>query len=158
MKRSTSVIAVLAAAVWSVAVGAQSSGTMARGDKMDKMEMKDTSYTGCIEAGSATDVFTLTHLAAADRVGKDMLKKDAMKNDTMAKERMNHESMAPTALTLTGSSVDLRKHVGHKVTVTGSLAHDRMDAMATGTMDKALATFTVKSLKMVAATCAPDGR
>jgi hypothetical protein len=74
--------------VWSVAVGAQSSGTMARGDKMDKMEMKDTSYTGCIEAGSATDVFTLTHLAAADRVGKDMLKKDAMKNDTMAKERM----------------------------------------------------------------------
>jgi hypothetical protein len=80
----------------------------------------------------------MTHLPAADQMGKDMMKRDAMKNDTMGKDRMSHVSMAPMALTLTGSSVDLRKQVGHKVTLTGSLAHDKMDAMEKGTMDKAI--------------------
>jgi len=115
---------------------------------MDKMEMMDANYTGCVEAGSAAGTFMLTHVATADHMGKDMMKKDAM-----AKDDMSHASMAPATLTLTGSSVDLRKHIGHKVTVTGSLAHDKMDAMQKGTMDKATSAFTVKSLKMVAATC-----
>jgi hypothetical protein len=158
MKWSMLGVAILVAAVWSGAVGAQSGGTMAKGDKMDKMQMMDTNYTGCIEAGSAAGTFALTHLVAADHMGKDMMKEDVMKNDTMAKDTkamgsMSQSAMAPTTLTLTGSSVDLRKHVGHKVTVTGSLAHDKMDAMEKGTMDKATSTFTVKSLKMVAATC-----
>jgi hypothetical protein len=153
MKWSMSSAAILVAVRWSVTGNAQSGGTMARGDKMDSMAMKDTSYIGCIEVGTAADTLMLTHLAAADRMGEDMMKKDAMKNDTMAKGSMSHDSMAPTALTLASLSVDLRKHVGHKVTVTGSLAHDNMHAMEKGTMDKATSTFTVKSLTMVAATC-----
>ena len=168
MKWSMSSVAILVAAVSSVALGAQSEGTMAKGGKMDKMEMMDANYTGCIEAGSAAGTFMLTHVATADHMGKDMMKKDAMEKDTMttntmtkntmtkdamAKDRMSHESMAPTTLTLTGSSVDLSKHLGHKVSLTGSLAHEKMDAMEKGTMGKSTPTFTVKSLKMVAATC-----
>jgi len=148
-------VAILVAAVSSVAVGAQSGGTMANGDKMDKMEMMDASYTGCIEAGSAAGTFMLTHVATAAQMGKDMMKKDALAKDAMAKDAMSHESMAPTTLTLTGSapSVDLSKHLGHKVSLTGSLAHEKMDAMEKGTMGKSTSTFTVKSLKMIAATC-----
>ncbi len=160
MKWSTSIVAILVA-VSSMTVGAQSGGTMAKGDKMDKMEMMDANYTGCIEAGRAAGTFMLTHVATADHVGKDMMKKDAMAHDTkvtmtkdaMAKDGMSHGAMAPTSLTLTGSSVDLRKHVGHKVSLTGSLPHEKMDAMEKGTMGKSTSPFTVKSLKMIAATC-----
>jgi len=150
MKRSMSSVAILVVAVWSVALGAQSGGAMAKGDKMETM---DTNYTGCIEAGSAAGAFMLTHLATADHMGKDVMKKDAMKKDTMAEDSMSKDSMAPTTLTLAGSSVDLSKHVGHKVSVTGSPAHEKMDTMEKGTMGKATPTFTVKSLTMVAATC-----
>jgi hypothetical protein len=148
MKWSMSSVAILVAAVSSVAVGAQSGGTMAKGDKLDRMEMMDANYTGCIEAGSAAGTFMLTHVATADHIGKDIMTKDAM-----AKDRMSHESMAPTTLTLTGSSVDLSKHLGHKVSITGSLAHEKMEAVEKGTMGKSTPPFTVKSLKMVAATC-----
>ena len=126
MKWRMSSVAILVAAVSSVAVGAQSGGTMAKGDKMDKMEMMDANYTGCLEAGSAAGTFMLTHVATADHMGKDMMKKgaaakdtmakDTMAKDAMAKDGMSHESMAPTTLTLTGSSVDLSKHLGHSVT------------------------------------------
>jgi len=60
MKWMMSSVAMLVAVVLPAAVGAQS-GTMAKGDKMDKMEMKDATYTGCIAAGTAAGTFTLTH-------------------------------------------------------------------------------------------------
>jgi hypothetical protein len=140
-------VAVLVAAVLSVGAAAQASGTMAKGDTMDKMKMKDATYTGCIEAGTAAGTFMLTHVAA------DVMGKDAMKKDTMSKE-----AMAPTALTLSSSSVDLSKHLGNKVSITGSAAHGKMDAMGKDTMAKDammkdVSAFTVKSLKMVAASC-----
>ena len=118
----------------SVAVSAQSGGTMAKGEKMGKMAMKDATHTGCVEAGSAPGTFTLTHLAADDHMGKNAMKKDTM----MSKQSMT--GMAPTTLSLTSSSVDLSKHVGHRVSVTGS-------------HDEATSPFAVKSLKMVAASC-----
>jgi hypothetical protein len=37
---------------------------------------------------------------------------------------------------LTSSSVTLSKHLGHKVTVTGSPAQGQMDAMGTGVLGK----------------------
>jgi pentapeptide MXKDX repeat protein len=153
MKWSMSSVAILVVAVWSGAVGAQSAATMAKGDKMDKMETMDTNYTGCVEAGSVAGTFMLTHLAADDHMAKDTMKKDAMKKDTMAKDGMSKDAMAPATLTLAGSSVDLNKHLGHRVSVTGSLAHEKMDAMGKGTMGKATSAFTVKSLKMIAASC-----
>src|SRR5262249_41677437 len=136
MKSSMTAVAVLAAAVWSVAAGAQSGGTMPKADKMDTIQMMETSYTGCIEAGSAADTFTLTHPVAAGRMSSESMKADS-----------------PAALILSGSPVDLRKHVGHKVTVSGSLAHEKKNAMGEGRMDAAAPTFTVKSLKMIAASC-----
>ena len=132
MKWMMSSVAVVVAMVLSVAVAAQSGGTMAKGDKM---ATKDATHTGCIEAGSAPGTFTLTHLSADDHMAKD-----AMKKDTMTKESMSKGAMATPTLNLTSTSVDLSKHLGHKVSVTGS-------------HDKATSPFTVKSLKMVAASC-----
>jgi pentapeptide MXKDX repeat protein len=148
-------VAVLVAAVLSVVAGAQSSGTTGKGDKMDKMdkmEMKDTTYTGCVEAGSAPGTFALTHLGADDHTGKDAMKKETMGKDTMAKDGMSKDAMAPTTLSLTGSTVDLSKHLGHRVSVTGSAAHGKVDAMG-DRMGKGAPAFTVKSVKMVAASC-----
>jgi pentapeptide MXKDX repeat protein len=158
MKRIMSSVTVLVAAVLSVGVAAQSNGTMGKGDKMNEMAMKDATYTGCVEAGSEPGSFTLTHLAAEDHMGNDAMKKDAMgkdamKKDTMAKDSMSKDAMAPMVLSVTGSSVDLGKHLGHKVSVTGSPAHAKMDAMGKDTMAKSAAAFTVKSLRMVAASC-----
>src|SRR5260221_5015852 len=154
-------VALLVAAVLPVAVSAQA-GTMAKGDKMDKMEMKDATYTGCIAAGTTAGPFMLTHVAD-DHMGKDAMKKDAMKddamkNDAMKKDTMAKDTMAGTTMALTSASVDLGKHLGHKVSVTGTAAHGKMDAMGKDTMAKdAIAkdgpAFTVKSLKMVAASC-----
>jgi pentapeptide MXKDX repeat protein len=158
MKRIISSVAVLVAAVLSVGVAAQSNGTMGKGDKMNEMEMKDATYTGCVEAGSEPGSFTLTHLAAEDHMGnaamkKDAMGKDTMKKDTMVKDSMSNDAMAPMALSVTGSSVDLGQHLGHTVSVTGSPAHGKMDAMGKDTMGKGASAFTVKSLKMVAASC-----
>jgi hypothetical protein len=148
MKWIMSSVAVLVAAVLSVAAAAQSSGTMGKGDRMNKMEMKDMTYTVCVEAGSEPGRFTLTHLAAEDH-----MRKDAMKKDTMAKDSMSKDAMAPMVLSVTESSVDLGQHLGHTVSVTGSPAHGKMDAMGKDTMAKGASAFTVKSLKMVAASC-----
>ena len=151
-------VGVLVATVLSGSVAAQSSSTAANGGKMDKMAMKDTTYTGCVEAGSAPTSFMLTHLAADDHMGKDAMKKDAMKKDTMAKDAMSKDTMAPTTWSLASSSVDLSKHVGHKVTVTGSPAQSKMDAMGKDAMGKdamgkSAPVFHVTALKMVAASC-----
>jgi pentapeptide MXKDX repeat protein len=111
-----------------------------------------------VEAGSEPGSFTLTHLAAEDHMGnaamkKDAMGKDTMKKDTMVKDNMSNHAMAPMALSVTGSSVDLGQHLGHTVSVTGSPAHGKMDAMGKDTMGKGASAFTVKSLKMVAASC-----
>ena len=143
----------LIAAMLSVTVAAQSGGTSANGGKMDKMAMKDTTYTGCVEASSEPTSFILTHLAADDHMGKDAMKKDAMKKDTMAKDAMSKDTMAPTTWSLASSSVDLSKHVGHKVTVTGSPAQTKMDAMGKDAMGKSAPMFNVTAVKMVAASC-----
>jgi pentapeptide MXKDX repeat protein len=158
MKWMMSTVGALIAAVLSVSVVAQSGGTAANGGTMDKMAMKDTTYTGCVEAGSAPSSFMLTHLAADDHMGKDAMKKDTMKKDTMkkdtmAKDGMSKDAMAPTMWSLANSSVDLSKHLGHKVIVTGSAAQSKMDAMGKDAMGKSAPVFTVTALKMVAASC-----
>src|SRR5258707_19483 len=83
-------IAMLVAVVLPAAVGAQS-GTMAKGDKMDTMEMKDATYTGCVAAGTAAGTFTLTHVAA-DTLGKKAVQKDTMKKDTIGTDAMGEGS------------------------------------------------------------------
>ena len=119
-------------------------------DKMNKMK-SEMSYTGCIER-SPDGAITLGHAMASstttkksmagDSMAKDSMAKDAMAKDSMAHDSMMKDAMAST-LALAGTSVDLAKHVGHKVTVKG-VAGDTMGGMA---------TFNVKSIKMVGSSC-----
>jgi hypothetical protein len=48
--------------------------------------------------------------------------------------------MAPSTWAVASSAVDLSKHLGHKVTVTGSPAQGKMDAM--DAMGKGVAAYT----------------
>ena len=119
-------------------------------DKMDKMKA-ETSYTGCIER-SPDGAFSLGHAMASSAttkksmatgsMAKDSMAKDSMPKDSMAHDSMMKDPMAST-LGLASTSVDLAKHVGHKVIVKG-IAGDAMGGMA---------TFSVKSIKMVASSC-----
>mgnify|MGYP003576794572 FL=1 len=133
-----------------VAVLALSVSADAQGDKMGGMKSEMT-YTGCLER-SAEGSITLAHAmpsddSAAKKTSKvamahDAMSKDSMSKDSMAHESMMKDSMAP-ALALSSKSVDLAKHVGHKVTIKGVTG----EAMGNTT------SFTVKSLKMVAGSC-----
>ncbi len=122
-------------------------------DKMTTMK-SETSYTGCVQR-SQDGAFTLGHAMASGATTKKSMAKDSMAKDSMAKDSMAkdakdsmaHDSMMKDAmastLALTSTSVDFGKHVGHKVTVKG-VAGDTMDGMA---------TFTVKSIKMIGSSC-----
>ena len=108
-------------------------------DKMAKPMGKDKTYTGCIAAGDMTGTYTLTHVMGD--MGKDAMKKDTMGKDAMARP-----------MAIDSKSVDLSKHVGHKVAVTGPDS-----AMGMGkkgdTMGKPMSAWSVTSIKMLAATC-----
>lgn len=126
--------------------------------KMDKMAAEKT-YTGCL-VKSENGAFSLSNPMASDSMkkpmakdskgsmGKDTMAKDSMSKDSMGKDSMGmaKDSMAKDAmmqpLGLSSTSVDLSKHVGHKVSVKG--AEDQMNGMA---------TFSVKSLKMISGSC-----
>jgi len=117
-------------------------------DKMDKMK-SEISYTGCIQR-SADGTFTLGHAMRSNTTGKKSRTSDSMAKDSMAKDAMDsmaHDSRMKDAMTstldLASTSVDLAKHVGHKVTVKG-VAGDTMGG---------LATFHVKSLEMIGSSC-----
>ena len=119
-------------------------------DKMNTMK-SEMSYTGCIEQ-SPDGGFRLGHAMASSATTKksmtgDSMAKESMAKDAMAKDSMAHDSMMKDAMAstlgLASTSVDLAKHVGHKVTVKG-VAGDTMGGMA---------TFNVKSIKMVGASC-----
>ena len=113
--------------------------------------------TGCVAQGTSADTYLLTGIV---RDVEPMAPPVAM-----AKEGSKSET-----LLLTSSDVDVSKHVGHKVTVTGmAVAADRpvgtsgaidakpgTDSAMTRTGAKIPAGFTVKSLKMISASCA-DG-
>ncbi|HUL72258.1 MAG TPA: hypothetical protein VLT86_04105 [Vicinamibacterales bacterium] len=130
------------ACVLGAIVGAQSSdGRMAKAHDMGTA--KDVTYTGCVEAGMAgSKTFSLTHATMADD------KNDTMKDGAgkMADHDMGMGGMQ--AIAITSKSVDLTKHVGEKVTVTGPESHDMMDGAAAGAT-----TVTVKTLKRIAKSC-----
>ena len=139
----TPAVTILAVAAMSHVAGAQ--------DKMAKpMGMaKEKTYTGCIAAGQMAGTYTLTNAMAEMAMGGD-----AMKKDTMGKDTMGKDSMAKP-MAIESKSIDLAKHVGHKVSVTGP---DSAMAMGKGTMGKdtmgkGMPAWSVTSLKMISATC-----
>ena len=135
-------------------------------DKMAKPMGKDKTYTGCIAAGDMAGSYTLTHVTAEMAMGHGEMKKDTMGKDTMGKDTMGKDAK-PHSMAIASTSIDLAKHVGHKVSVTGpdngmgmAMGHGDMkkdtmgkDTMGKGTMGKGMAAWSVTSLKMVAATC-----
>jgi ABC-type iron transport system FetAB permease component len=154
MKWMMSILAAAFMTAWA-GVAAQSGSSMNQDKKMDgmaKMDAMAATYTGCIEAAGANR-FKLAHaVAATGGMAADSMTESSMKKNDMAMDTMKTQSMTPTTLALSSTTVDLSKHVGHKVSVTGSLA-PQMASMDKGAMAKEPAAFTVKSLKTVSGSC-----
>jgi hypothetical protein len=140
------------------AVGAQTTKDMERPSKGDTMSM---TYTGCVESVNHGGTFLLTKVdsvGATSMHGNTAMRHQgdvAMPGDAakpmqheqmpMAEEKM--DMMPSKSFVLAGTS-NLSKHVGHKVSVTGSLSDGAM-----GTMRQDVSTLTIKTLKMIAKSC-----
>ena len=146
-----------------VAVGIRSATAMEERAKSDTMGM---TYTGCVESVNHGYAFLLTKVDVADSMHREMATQHhdgmaaatgnmAMKDD--AAKTMQHDGstmpdskmdeMSPKSFGLAGSA-DFNRHVGQKVSVTGTVT----DA-APGTMHPDVSTLTVKSLKVIAKSC-----
>jgi hypothetical protein len=146
MKLTVSTVALVALAMAVSVSAAGVSQDRPEAQKPGAMDASGITLSGCVARGTATDSYTLAEV-----------KKDATAAPATA--------TAPAELVaLTGTDVDLSKHVGHSVTVTGSFASGATGTSGTAkpaapatTEDtkKAAKTFTVKSLKMVAPSCQP---
>jgi ABC-type iron transport system FetAB permease component len=154
MKWTMSFLAVALMTTWA-GVAAQSGSSMNQDKKMDGMAKTggmDVTYTGCIEAAGAGK-FAMAHaVPATGGMAADSMKESSMKKNDRAMDTMKTQSMTSTTLALSSTTVDLSKHVGHKVSVSGSLA-PQMASMDKGAMAKEPAAFTVKSLKTVPGSC-----
>jgi hypothetical protein len=145
MKRTFSTVAVVAMAM---AAGAAAAG--AGQEKIPELprrgmtDVKSITLTGCVARGTATDSYTLTQASEGAAAASD------------ATPRL------PVALT--GTDVDLNKHVGQSVSVSGSYANAEAAVGTAGTEkptvpatiegDKTTRqSFTVKSLTMIASSC-----
>jgi hypothetical protein len=107
----------------------------------------NVTLTGCVARGTEPGTYTLTNITKAG----DDVAKDAAPSMTVG---------------LSGTDVDISKHLDHMVAVTGPQALDVRAVGTTGTErpttpdahkaddKKTLPSFTVTSLKMVAASCA----
>lgn len=148
----TPALSILSLATMTSLAGAQGA------DRMAKPMSHEMTYTGCIAAGPTAGTFSLTQIVAdmgKDAMGKDAMAKGEMKRDTMGKDAMAKDAMGkesmPTMLTLESKSVDLSKHVGHKVAATGS--ESSMGMAKPSGMEKSTPAFAVSSLTMIAASC-----
>jgi hypothetical protein len=135
----------LCVAAMSAAISAQSAGSMhdAHMDMNKKMDNMpgDMTYVGCIQPGGNAGRLVLVN---ASRMMQGAMEKGGRMQED------KHDAMPPATLMLGAPSVDLRKYVGQKVAVTGSSS----GTAGKGAMDKGQAsTFTVKAVKMVAASC-----
>jgi hypothetical protein len=109
-----------------------------------------TTVTGCVAQGTTTDTYVLTN------VTRDL-------------EGTVKAATKPLTLVLSGSDVDVGKHLGHKVSVTGwditanramgaaGASKPATESIVKETGGKVPGVFTVKSLKMISASCADAG-
>ena len=146
MKLNISTVALVALAAMVSATAAGASQDKPDAQKPATMDAAGMTLTGCVARGTAPDTFTLAEGKKGAPVAADA-------------------STPAPLVTLTGTEVDLSKHVGHSGTLTGSFASPTAAIGTTGTekpatpaatedSKKAAAkTFTVKSLKMVSPTC-----
>jgi len=148
--------AVLAMSVTS-SVGAQSAGAVHPPSKGDTVSM---TYTGCVASVNHGASFLLTRIDGGhagfmdgDRTAKHHdeapMKSDGattMKHEQTAMAGEKTEAMLTQSFTLAGAT-DLSKHVGQKVSETGT----RSDGSAG--MREDVSTLTIKTLKVIAKSC-----
>jgi len=150
-------MAVVAMSV-TAAVGAQSTKAKGKGPKPDTMRM---TYTGCVQSINHGGTFMLTNV---DNMGATSMHGDATMahDDQMPIHADAARTAAHDATAVTGEEMDtmpsksfilagsgnLSRHVGQKVSITGSLSDGAMR-----TMRRDVSTLTVKTLKVVAKSC-----
>jgi hypothetical protein len=144
MKLTISTVALVALAAVSAAAAGASQDKIPDAQRPATIDATGITLTGCVARGTAADTFTLAEVKEGAAAAA---------------------ATAPAALVaLTGTEVDLSKHVGHSVTLTGSYTNPSAAVGTSGTekpatpaatedSKKAAKTFTVKSLKMVSPTC-----
>ena len=139
------------------AAAAQSATPMGKPSK-GKGDTMSVTYTGCLESVNHGASFLLTKVGGTESMHGDIAMKHddtAMKGDaakSMQDERMamkgdKMDAMASKSFALVGYN-NLDKHIGQKVSVTGSLSDKPMGAMA-----QDVSTLTVKTLKVIAKSC-----
>ena len=141
-------------------VGAQSNGAMRdskpMNHEMNSMDAMKTTYSGCVVSVNHDAHFVLTQVTENAAMKPAMktqdskmaaMNHDEMKHDEMKSDEMKsgEDMMVPATLALKTGSIDLRKHVGHKVSVTGSRVESEAGSMTP--------TFAVASLKVVSKSC-----
>lgn len=128
--------------------GAQSEAGRMASHADHGMEMaKSVTYSGCLQKGSMdATTFVLAHAEMVDPGHKEMMMKDSGKM-TMHEHDMAEQGMEPM-MTVTSAAIDLAKHVGQKVSVTGSVTKGTMDASR-----RDVSALAIKSLKMLAKSC-----
>ena len=120
-------------------------------DASQDAKAKTTSVTGCLAKGADATTFTLSDAmpATAD--------KEQSKESAASSEKKTY------AVVVKDTSLKLADHVGHKVTLTGTIDQSAAGAPkagapeATGTTGKggAMPNLSVTALKMVAPSCTP---
>jgi 3-hydroxyisobutyrate dehydrogenase-like beta-hydroxyacid dehydrogenase len=150
MKLTISTVALVAlATAVSAATAGVSQDRIPDAQRPGAIDAPGITLTGCVARGTATDTYTLA---------------EAKKDATAAPATATATAAPAELVALTGTEVDLSKHVGHSVTVTGSYTGTDGATGTSGTekpaapattedTKKAAKTFTVKSLKMVAPSC-----
>ena len=148
------IIAMTAVAALGVTIHAQHPAGGHDQTAKQNAKQKTTTLTGCVAAGTEPGTFTLTNVT---REAAATTKSAPAGTSGTAKPIVD-------SVMLMGSKVDLSKHVGHKVSVTGTPSDhaasgdhtktekpgDHAKVPPTGTAQTML---TVTSLKMVATSC-----
>ena len=158
MRTNCILAAALAGISATVAVGAQSATAMHQPSKGGTTSM---TYTGCVESVNHGAAFLLTKVDSREMESmhgdKTMKHHDGMATKSDAAKPMQHEQAAMADEEMDGmswksfalaGSTNLGKHVGQKVSVTGSVSDASM-----GTMRQDLSTLTIKTLKVIARSC-----
>jgi hypothetical protein len=154
MKMSLILSTAIVAMSLSVATRTQSGKDLEKPPKNDQMNM---TYTGCVQTVNHGATFLLTNVddtAARPMHGDITMKSDVVmtKKEPMPMADAKMDAMASKVLVLVGS-YDLKAHVGQEISVTGSLSNG-----STGTMRQDLSTLTVRTLKVIAQSCAHEVR
>ena len=136
----------------SVVAAAVAAHAQAPAPAQDAQKAKTVSITGCLSAGADAKTFTLSDAmpATADK--------------EQSKEAPKAADMKSYRVTVGESSVKLTDHVGHKVTLTGTVEETTTAAAggagtpgAAGTTGgaKPMPSLTVTAMKHIAPTCTP---